>query len=152
MSATDGDTCESPKRCLGCGYILEGLPENRCPECGRPFDPDDRQTYDPYGLAGNVFTQTATLAAWLTAPAAVLILLHAFAGAISSWLLALAVFFAFGGLSIAIVVVGATARRLLGYGRRPAEDWAALRRAFVVSLVTLIVWLVVLLLMMFSLP
>jgi hypothetical protein len=27
-----------PKRCLGCGYILEHLPEPRCPECGREFD------------------------------------------------------------------------------------------------------------------
>jgi hypothetical protein len=27
------------KRCLGCGYILDGLPEPRCPECGRVFDP-----------------------------------------------------------------------------------------------------------------
>jgi hypothetical protein len=32
--------------CLGCGYDLRGLTENRCPECGRPFDPDDPGTYD----------------------------------------------------------------------------------------------------------
>lgn len=25
-------------RCIGCGYILVGLPEPRCPECGMPFD------------------------------------------------------------------------------------------------------------------
>ncbi len=25
--------------CGGCGYDLRGLPEARCPECGRPFDP-----------------------------------------------------------------------------------------------------------------
>ncbi|MCB9852093.1 MAG: hypothetical protein H6819_03285 [Phycisphaerales bacterium] len=24
--------------CLQCGYDLKGLPENRCPECGTPFD------------------------------------------------------------------------------------------------------------------
>lgn len=30
--------------CLGCGYRLRGLPEPRCPECGRPFDPDDPRT------------------------------------------------------------------------------------------------------------
>jgi len=29
-------------RCLGCGYDLRGLPENRCPECGRGVDPQDR--------------------------------------------------------------------------------------------------------------
>lgn len=31
--------------CRLCGYILEGLPEHRCPECGRPFDPTDPHTY-----------------------------------------------------------------------------------------------------------
>ncbi len=27
--------------CLHCGYSLRGLTENRCPECGNPFDPDE---------------------------------------------------------------------------------------------------------------
>ena len=26
-------------RCFGCGYLVIGLPTNRCPECGREFDP-----------------------------------------------------------------------------------------------------------------
>jgi hypothetical protein len=34
-----------PRRCLGCDYILDHLPEPRCPECGRPFDPTDPATY-----------------------------------------------------------------------------------------------------------
>lgn len=25
-------------QCLGCGYLLHGLPEPRCPECGRPVE------------------------------------------------------------------------------------------------------------------
>ena len=33
------------KKCLGCGYVLDHLPENRCPECGRAFDPDDPLTF-----------------------------------------------------------------------------------------------------------
>ena len=33
------------RRCLGCGYVLDGLPENRCPECGRGFDPADPDTF-----------------------------------------------------------------------------------------------------------
>ena len=49
------------KRCLECGYILEGLPENRCPECGRPFDPSDERTYS-FPIRGGLY-----LAASLTA-------------------------------------------------------------------------------------
>jgi rubrerythrin len=30
--------------CRDCGYALFGLPENRCPECGRAFDPADPRT------------------------------------------------------------------------------------------------------------
>ena len=26
-------------RCTRCGYLLTGLAEPRCPECGTPFDP-----------------------------------------------------------------------------------------------------------------
>jgi hypothetical protein len=26
-------------RCVGCGYLLIGLPQPRCPECGRDFYP-----------------------------------------------------------------------------------------------------------------
>ncbi len=31
--------------CLACGYALRGLPEPRCPECGKGFDPIDAQTF-----------------------------------------------------------------------------------------------------------
>lgn len=31
-------------RCQGCGYLLRDLPEPRCPECGRTFDPADRSS------------------------------------------------------------------------------------------------------------
>ena len=27
-------------RCRECGYLLRGLVEARCPECGTPFDPE----------------------------------------------------------------------------------------------------------------
>lgn len=33
-------------RCLACGYSLRGLPEPKCPECGRSFDPADASSYD----------------------------------------------------------------------------------------------------------
>ena len=29
--------------CKHCGYDLHGLPANRCPECGREFDPAERE-------------------------------------------------------------------------------------------------------------
>jgi hypothetical protein len=32
--------------CRSCGYDLRSLTENRCPECGREFDPGQRRTYD----------------------------------------------------------------------------------------------------------
>jgi hypothetical protein len=35
--------------CLDCGYSLRGLTEPLCPECGRPFDPADRQTFRDSG-------------------------------------------------------------------------------------------------------
>lgn len=35
------------KLCLGCGYILDYLLENRCPECGLCFDPDDVSSFGP---------------------------------------------------------------------------------------------------------
>ena len=31
--------------CRGCWYVLDGLTEHRCPECGRAFDPALRKTY-----------------------------------------------------------------------------------------------------------
>ncbi len=33
------------KRCLSCGYDLRSATKRRCPECARPFDPDDPRTF-----------------------------------------------------------------------------------------------------------
>jgi hypothetical protein len=32
-------------RCRNCGYVLENLPSDRCPECGTVFDFDDPESY-----------------------------------------------------------------------------------------------------------
>ncbi|HWB20167.1 MAG TPA: hypothetical protein VG711_07705 [Phycisphaerales bacterium] len=32
---------------MNCKYNLENLTTNRCPECGREFDPNDLTTFDP---------------------------------------------------------------------------------------------------------
>ncbi|MEW6252845.1 MAG: hypothetical protein AB1716_19585 [Planctomycetota bacterium] len=45
MPTREMESPPEPKRCLGCGYILDGLPEPRCPECGRGFDPQEPGTY-----------------------------------------------------------------------------------------------------------
>ena len=39
------ESSSNPARCLRCGYILNGLPEPRCPECGLEFLPEDPSTY-----------------------------------------------------------------------------------------------------------
>ncbi len=39
-------------RCIGCGYQLIGLPEPRCPECGRAFDPADPGTFSTKTRSG----------------------------------------------------------------------------------------------------
>jgi hypothetical protein len=44
--------------CLDCDYSLQGLTTNRCPECGREFDPADprtRNTETPIGNVGRFF-------------------------------------------------------------------------------------------------
>ncbi len=36
---------DAPKTCVRCGYILEHLPADRCPECGQEYDLYDLSTY-----------------------------------------------------------------------------------------------------------
>ncbi len=58
-----------PKRCLGCGYILDHLPEPRCPECGRGFDPNDARTYyAPNSRGGRVLLFVSIASALTTIP------------------------------------------------------------------------------------
>lgn len=39
-------------RCKACGYLLHGLPEPRCPECGQPFVPEDHPCLAPSRATG----------------------------------------------------------------------------------------------------
>lgn len=57
MSATLPDDA----RCLKCGYLLRSLLENRCPECGRVFDPADFNTFRYIG-------HTVSVRRWASAP------------------------------------------------------------------------------------
>lgn len=56
-----------PKRCLGCGYILENLPEPRCPECGRKFDPADASTFVTQLKSGRKYLLVAVIGFLLVA-------------------------------------------------------------------------------------
>jgi hypothetical protein len=48
MTETIGSiSMEEAKCCLGCGYCLKGLAEQRCPECGKGFDPQNAATFIP---------------------------------------------------------------------------------------------------------
>lgn len=40
-----GCPADYARRCLHCDYVLEGLKDNQCPECGQSFDPHDPDTY-----------------------------------------------------------------------------------------------------------
>ncbi|HYE18610.1 MAG TPA: HEAT repeat domain-containing protein [Tepidisphaeraceae bacterium] len=51
--------------CWSCGYPLRGVPSDRCPECGRPFDRADRTTANfgrPMGRLGR--RALAGMSAW----------------------------------------------------------------------------------------
>lgn len=43
------------KNCLNCGYVLDGLPYNRCPECARTFDLENPRTYARNNPRGRPF-------------------------------------------------------------------------------------------------
>ena len=48
-------------RCLSCHYNLKNLPEHRCPECGRGFDPDDPSTFKTRPLRGPFHARRVTI-------------------------------------------------------------------------------------------
>lgn len=67
---------EEPTRfCLNCEYALDGLPENRCPECGEPFDPDDESTYRDPRAEPRLVHQAQQFAAGVLLPMATVVLL-----------------------------------------------------------------------------
>jgi hypothetical protein len=59
-------TGERSMYCLSCGYMLVRLPGNRCPECGREFDPTDVRTFRRY-LTRQHRRTLVLLAYWLAA-------------------------------------------------------------------------------------
>src|SRR4051812_952859 len=62
-------------RCLNCDYLLDGLDEGRCPECGGTFDAADPRTVRQPGAAGtarvavrrtgSAMSSTSAMTIWL---------------------------------------------------------------------------------------
>ncbi len=63
---------DAPKTCIRCGYILDHLPADRCPECGQEYDRYDLSTY-----YGGPFPREERFprSTWITFLAAALMLL-----------------------------------------------------------------------------
>ena len=51
--------------CLNCRYLLRGLENPVCPECGRRFDPEDRATYTDQNHRGTFFRWSHPPRHWL---------------------------------------------------------------------------------------
>jgi hypothetical protein len=65
-----------PRFCLGCDYHIDGLPEPRCPECGRKFDPADPLTVNegrPLGDFGRWMLKSAVGAPLVQAAVAAIV-------------------------------------------------------------------------------
>lgn len=45
MAAASSGPGHASMFCLDCNYALDGLNSRHCPECGRPFDPNDRGSF-----------------------------------------------------------------------------------------------------------
>jgi len=83
LSSTPRQSDSSERSCLGCGHILDHLPEPRCPECGREFNPDNPRTFSSCQRTRRRWLRPAglILAAWpLVALAAI------YANWISAWI------------------------------------------------------------------
>jgi len=128
MPATVSNNATPNKRCLGCGYILDGLPEPRCPECGGAFDPDDPATYLCDQGDGRKYLAAALLGLFaVTSPIMLANLLGlGFPGQVLWW--AVVAMFA-GGLLTSAVVLGLSIKRL----REPPAATAH-RKALVAAL------------------
>jgi hypothetical protein len=142
---TRGDSTPH-KRCWGCGYILNGLPEPRCPECGRRFDPNNPATYITRMESGRRYLALALLGVAMMAIAMALAWLvdREMLGAISDWWIVIAspLFVAGTSLEFYVLVGSIVALRRPRGAREYPTCWLA---ALIISGLT-IAGLVVLLL------
>jgi CHASE2 domain-containing sensor protein len=54
--------------CRQCLYVLDGLPENRCPECGNVFDPADPRSFRKHPSYPAPRASLASIACAFSAP------------------------------------------------------------------------------------
>ncbi len=133
---------EPVMRCCGCSYDLAHLPDPRCPECGREFDPTDPRSYLSKPINGK---------RWL------IISVIAFCGAASGPLLAwfsdlgwvpigvpidAGVIVAFHGGWITSFVVASRVGTLLRRGPAWVEHPLALRGAFALAMIVVAAFVV----------
>jgi hypothetical protein len=118
-------------RCLNCGYDLHGLPESRCPECGRAFDPNNAGTFDDgtRPLWWRIWAKPPRLWSMCFAVGYLLWWIHAASdgltfGDVFMWPCLLLIVMVIPGIDyLARCVACATARgRAIGKYRRPARD------------------------------
>ena len=108
-------------RCLNCDYLLDGLPTSVCPECGRPFDPDDPGTYFPPWFRSRLAHRLSRR--WAAPPSILhmvccVSLLH-----LATWPVPGAPRFAFDPLDFLAAGVAATGLTLAWILRRQAVGW-----------------------------
>lgn len=65
-------TLERRGLCFDCNYALEGLDSTRCPECGRPFRPNDCNSMNMVGPIGPISRAALRPTPWI-APAATIV-------------------------------------------------------------------------------
>jgi len=138
---------EPKKRCLGCAYILDGLPENRCPECGQPFDPDDPTTFNTSVLSGRLLLAAAVFCGLATAVGPIIAKLSDL-GLLRLWdhgwaeysLLVLCPCLIAGGLGFSVVIIK-TCADALAYHRHEVRARKSFSAAIVVSSLTVVAWL-----------
>jgi predicted amidophosphoribosyltransferase len=61
---TQEDLAPPTMYCRRCSYALVGLSENRCPECGQPFDPANRRTFLSHPKSFPWRRRSSTLHPW----------------------------------------------------------------------------------------
>jgi hypothetical protein len=135
------------RRCLGCSYILDGVRDPCCPECGRGFDPADPKTWTTGRDMSRLLHSLLRPPRWLIGVAgiAAIILLLAFSAPFGGIL-----FGTMAATALALITAATWAARLtlaigvLAVYRRPpvlvlARWWRWLMPAIILAAATAIV-------------